>query len=149
MNKKVCFDMDGTIANFYGVENWLEMLRAKDETPYAIAEPLVNMSRLARAIHKAQSNGIEVYVISALSKEPEYEFDLRVIEAKKVWLKKHLPSVEFDKLLFVPYVAIKNDMVADVEHSILFDDELRHREKWQGEAFEPSEIFEVLADLCL
>lgn len=149
MNKKICFDLDGTLADLYGDEKWLEKLRNYNESVYATATPLVNMSRLAKAIHKAQRNNIEVYVISALSKEPQYDFDMRVIQAKKEWLKKHLPSVEFDKLLFVPYVAIKNDMVADVEHSILFDDEVRHRNAWQGEAYEPAEIFNVLADLCL
>ena len=29
----IWFDMDGTIADLYGVEGWLEMLIAKDETP--------------------------------------------------------------------------------------------------------------------
>ena len=29
----IWFDMDGTIANLYGVENWLPMLRAYDPTP--------------------------------------------------------------------------------------------------------------------
>ena len=43
---RINFDMDGTIANLYGVENWLEMLMAEDETPYAIAKPLVNLSLL-------------------------------------------------------------------------------------------------------
>ena len=33
MNKTLVFDMDGTIADLYGVEGWLEMLRAEDETP--------------------------------------------------------------------------------------------------------------------
>ena len=27
---RICFDMDGTIANLYGVENWLEYLIAED-----------------------------------------------------------------------------------------------------------------------
>lgn len=31
----VCFDMDGTIADFFGVEGWLEMLHNEDTTPYA------------------------------------------------------------------------------------------------------------------
>ena len=43
----IWFDMDGTIANLYGVENWLPMLRAYDPTPYANAVPLLRLSRLA------------------------------------------------------------------------------------------------------
>ena len=30
---KIWFYMEGTIADLYGVENWLEMLIAHDETP--------------------------------------------------------------------------------------------------------------------
>ena len=53
---KIWFDMDGTIADLYGVENWLEMLIAHDETPYAIAKPIVNLSVLARLMNKVQRN---------------------------------------------------------------------------------------------
>ena len=57
---KIWFDMDGTIADLYGVEGWLEMLMNEDATPYAIAKPLVNLSALARLMHKAQRNGFEI-----------------------------------------------------------------------------------------
>lgn len=30
---RICFDMDGTIANLYGVENWLDYLINKDTYP--------------------------------------------------------------------------------------------------------------------
>ena len=36
--KMICFDMDGTIADLYAVENWLPMLRAFDPTPYEVAD---------------------------------------------------------------------------------------------------------------
>ena len=37
MIKEIVFDMDGTIADLYGVENWLPKLRAYDPTPYQTA----------------------------------------------------------------------------------------------------------------
>ena len=46
MSKRIVFDMDGTIANFYGVENWLECLKNSDTTPYEKAEPLYNTNEL-------------------------------------------------------------------------------------------------------
>ena len=52
MRKTLVFDMDGTIADLYGVENWLPMLRAEDPLPYEIAEPIYNMTWLA-SIFKA------------------------------------------------------------------------------------------------
>ena len=41
--KEIWLDMDGTIVDLYGVDNWLEYIKAEDEKPYKIAKPLVNM----------------------------------------------------------------------------------------------------------
>lgn len=38
--KTIYFDMDGTIANLYGVDNWLPRLRSEDATPYEEACPM-------------------------------------------------------------------------------------------------------------
>ena len=65
--------MDGTIANLYAVENWLNMLRAYDPTPYAQAEPMLNMSAFARLLHKAQRLGYEIVVLSWLAKNSTAE----------------------------------------------------------------------------
>ena len=50
--KTIWFDMDGTIANLYGVDNWLDKLIAEDATPYAEAKPLLNMSQLAKEMNR-------------------------------------------------------------------------------------------------
>jgi len=65
---KIWFDMDGTIADLYGVNGWLEMLIAEDTTPYAIARPLVNLSQLARKLNTLQRAGYEIGIISWGSK---------------------------------------------------------------------------------
>lgn len=78
MKRKICFDMDGTIANLYAVENWLNMLRAYDPTPYAQAEPMLNMSAFARLLHKAQRLGYEIVIISWLSKTSNMIYDMAV-----------------------------------------------------------------------
>ena len=33
-NRTIVFDMDGTIADFYGVDGWLDYLKAENTTPY-------------------------------------------------------------------------------------------------------------------
>ena len=48
LNITINFDMDGTIADLYGIENWLEMLIAEDNTPSAEGLPLLRLSSLAR-----------------------------------------------------------------------------------------------------
>lgn len=139
---KIWFDMDGTIADLYGVDGWLEMLRAFDPTPYATAKPLVNLSALARLIHKVQRNGFEVCIVSALSKTSTADYDEKVKTAKLGWLKKHLASVHFDEIRFVPYTFTKNDVNSG--NDILFDDEERHLTAWTGKAIHASAIFETL-----
>ena len=36
--RTIYFDMDGTIANLYGVDGWLDMIINRDATPYKVAE---------------------------------------------------------------------------------------------------------------
>ncbi len=139
---KIWFDMDGTIADLYGVEGWLEMLIAQDETPYAVARPLVNLSALARLMHKAQRMGFEICIVSALAKNSTADYDEKVKTAKLGWLKKHLASVKFDEIRFVPYTFVKNDVNSG--NDILFDDEERHLSAWTGTAIPAREILPTL-----
>ena len=139
---KIWFDMDGTIADLYGVENWLEMLITHDETPYAIAKPIVNLSVLARLMNKVQRKGFEICIVSALAKDSTAEYDERVRNAKIKWLANHLKSVHFDEIRFVPYWYTKNDVNTGVD--VLFDDEERHLEKWTGTAVHASKMIETL-----
>lgn len=139
---KIWFDMDGTIADLYGVDNWLEMLMAHDETPYAIAKPIVNLSILARLMNKVQRKGFEICIVSALAKDSTAEYDERVRNAKIKWLANHLKSVHFDEIRFVPYWYTKNDVNTGAD--VLFDDEERHLEKWTGTAVHASKMIETL-----
>ena len=142
--KIINFDMDGTIANLYGVTNWLDYLIAKDETPYAIAKPLVNMNVLARLLNKLQNKGYEINIISWLSKNSNSEYDEKVTKAKKNWLKKHLKSVKFDNVYIVPYGTPKHE----IANGILFDDEERNRTAWNGVAYDVDNIIGVLKGLA-
>ena len=146
MKKMVWFDMDGTIANLYAVEGWLSMLRASDATPYIEAEVMLNMSLLARYLNKLQKLGYGIGIISWLSKSPTPEYDELVTSAKLGWLSKHLASVTFDEIHIVSYGTPKQDFM-ETDDDILFDDEAPNRENWDGEAYEPDEIMEVLKEL--
>lgn len=134
------FDMDGTIADLYGVENWLEYLINEDTKPYAEAKPLVRLSALARLLNKLQKNGHEINVISWLSKSGSDDYNARVTEAKKVWLKKYLPSVHWNNIKIVAYGTPKETL----GNGILFDDEEKNRNNWNGIAYDVNNILEVL-----
>lgn len=140
MTRQINFDMDGTLANFYGVDGWLQYLINKDATPYAMAKPLFNFSALARRLNALQKKGYEICVISWLAKNSTDDFDARVTEVKKEWLKKHLPSVKWDKITIVPYGTPKSTC----GEGILFDDEEPNRTEWKGTAYNVENILEVL-----
>lgn len=140
------FDMDGTIFDLYGVDGWLDDLINSNPRPYEIAKPLVNFSRLAKAINKARRNGNKVSIISWLSKNSTEAYDEAVTIAKINAIRKHFPSVWFDEVYIIPYGTPKSSVA---EYGILFDDEERNLNEWvnsgMGEAFTPDKIFEVLA----
>ena len=62
--RTIWFDMDGTIADLYGVENWLPKLRSSDPSPYAEAKPMLNFSLFARYLNKLQVKGYKIGIIS-------------------------------------------------------------------------------------
>lgn len=146
MKNTIWFDMDGTIANLYGVENWLSMLIVYDPTPYKLAAPLVNMNTLARKLNKLQRAGYKIGIISWLSKFSTPEYDKAVTMAKLSWLHKHLRSVNWDAINIVAYGHNKWDVCGE---GILFDDEKSNRDCWGGEAFHPDEMMEVLSNLTV
>ena len=146
MERKICFDLDGTLANLYAVEGWLDMLRGCDPTPYKVAEPMLNMSAFARLLHKAQRLGYEIVVLSWLAKNSTAEYDNAVTIAKLEWLKIHLPSVEWNEIHIVPYGTPKQ-MFCKNPLDVLFDDEEHNRNNWTGRAYDVQNIMEILREI--
>jgi hypothetical protein len=137
---RINFDMDGTIANLYGVKGWLEDITNKSARPYKEAKPLVNLSSLARVLNRLQKNGYEIAVISWLAKNSNAEYDEKVTKAKMEWLENHLPSVKWDKISIVAYGTPKSTC----GKGILFDDEEPNRKEWNGIAYDVNDIIGTL-----
>lgn len=146
MNITINFDMDGTIADLYGVENWLEYLTAGDTFPYANAKPLLHLSALARKLNALQKNGYNLAVISWLSKSGTVEYNEAVTEVKMAWLRKHLPSVNWNEIHIVPYGTPKQNF-CNSPLDILFDDEEHNRNNWTGRAYGVENILEILREI--
>lgn len=140
MKKMLCFDMDGTIADLYGVNGWVYDLRHEISTPYEIAKPLWDMDKLRAVLLELSARGWEVRIISWLSKDSSEEYKNKVRTAKKEWLDKY--NFPYEKLHFVAYGATKADSVRRyAETAILFDDNAKVRNGWHlGEAVNPAEI---------
>lgn len=139
----IYFDMDGTIADLYGVENWLEDLLHEDVRPYREARPLVDMRVLARQLNRLIRAGYSINIISWTSRNGSDSYNEEVRRAKIRWLAKHLRSVQFDNIEVIPYGTPKELYGS----GILFDDEEKNREAWGEGAYTEKEIFEILKKL--
>lgn len=138
---QIWFDMDGTIADLYGVADWLPKLIASDPSPYREAKPLLRMATLARTLNRLVRDGHEVNIISWTSKDSTAEYAEAVAEAKREWLASHLPSVHFKKIEIVAYGTPKHQG----RDGILFDDEEKNRKEWGKGAYDATRILEILA----
>lgn len=142
----IYFDMDGTIANFYGVENWLEYLQEENTFPYDNAETLLHFATLARMLNKIQKKGFHLGICSWLAKDSSLDYEIAVTYSKLKWIEKHLPSVSFDEIRIIKYGTPKHEICSD--YGFLFDDEEKNRKEWErsgkGLAFNEKEIFKIL-----
>lgn len=139
MEKILNFDMNGTLADFYGVDGWLDSLHKRSTRPYRIAKPMHDMRTLCRRLNRLQKHGYKLNIISWLSKDSTNDFDWDTALAKRAWLKKHMPSVKWDNINIVPYGTPKYTLGT----GILFDDECGNRNDWEnnsGKAYDTNEL---------
>ena len=140
MEKVIYFDMDGTIANLYGVENWLGELRSYNPRPYAKAEPMWNMARLGLILEAMKLSGWTIGVITWLSKDSTAEYDRAVRAAKREWLREYGLLHVMDEIHMVKYGTPKHT-TANLRHGVLVDDNQAVREAWEnygGDTIDPT-----------
>ena len=133
--KRVWFDMDGTIADLYSVNGWLADLEAENVRPYVEAKPLVNVAVVTSLVKEIVKKGYRVCVVTWGSKHASADYNKRVCEAKKAWLYKTFPEIEWEQIVFYPYGTNKN-AVNDREERKL-EKEQRNPQDTQGQAFSP------------
>lgn len=140
MKQMIWFDMDGTIADLYGVEGWLEDIKDERTDAYRDAKPMLNLQALARVLNRLEKAGYEIGVVSWLAKGARADYDEKVRETKKTWLAEHLASVKFARVDIIKYGEPKQNG----RDGILFDDEEPNRKAWNGQAYDVNEIINVL-----
>ena len=127
--KMLVFDMDGTIADLYGVNNWLTDLQNENTRPYDEAVPLYNMVELVEILHKIRANGWLICVTTWLAKDATKEYNKAVTEAKKAWLAKY--DFPYDEIHCVKYGTTKANCTRKKGgFQILIDDNKKVRDGW-------------------
>jgi len=146
--RKIYFDMDGTIADLYGQENWLDRLIAEEPELYLNAKPLVDLGLLRNKIEQLQEKGVEVEIITWLAKGTSNNHHTMVTEEKLEWLDN--TGIEFNDIHIVQYGTEKHNVPVSIENSILFDDNAEVREDWErngGIAFDEKSILAKLNEM--
>lgn len=129
-DKWIWFDMDGTIADLYGVDGWLEDLIAHNTRPYAQAKDIYNVLDLLEIMIALKEKGFKLGVISWGSKENNKEYDKAVEIVKKAWLYDRLMDAFLDEIIVTPYGVRKADTCRKFGYGILVDDEKQNRDAW-------------------
>lgn len=138
--KVICFDMDGTIADLYGVPNWLEKLENEDVSPYEEAKPIYDMEALNWILDLLIDKGWEVCVISWLAKSASDKYKAAIRKAKQEWLISYNFPVK--RCHFVAYGTTKANCVRKWTDgsAVLVDDNARVRNGWHlGETIDPTD----------
>ena len=130
MERTLVFDMDGTIANLYEVEGWLNDLRSFNPRPYIVAQPMYDMEVLATVLNLFRAKGWKVAITSWLSKDSTKEYDEMDRKAKREWLERY--DFPFDEIHLVKYGTTKaNCTRKNGGFQILVDDNEKVRKGWR------------------
>jgi hypothetical protein len=129
MNKTIVFDMDGTIANFYGVDNWLNDIRNENTRPYDVAEPIYDMDVLNAILLALKSQGWRIAITTWLAMNSSVEFENATRRAKLNWLAKY--DFPYDEIHLIRYGRTKADATRkNGGYQILVDDNAKIRQGW-------------------
>ena len=129
MTKMLVFDMDGTIADLYGVDGWLDDLRAERTRPYENAKPMYDMNELTELLNRLRTLGWLVCVTTWLAKDATKEYNKAVTKANKNWLAKY--NFPYDEIHCVKYGTTKANCTRHkADFQILFDDNKKVRDGW-------------------
>lgn len=150
--KMICFDMDGTIADLYGVKDWLPMLREENPAPYKMACPMWDMEEMRNLLLAIQKRGIQIRIVTWLSMDSSEKYKMETRQAKREWLDRY--RFPYDNFHGIAYGTRKTKPIkkylAENETAILFDDSEIVRNAWNvGATFNPQteNIIEILKSL--
>lgn len=126
MSNRLFVDLDGTCAQWNAVAEE----RLFEEGYYRNLAPYKNVVAAVNHIVEAHPE-IEVFVLSKYLTESKY-----ALNEKDEWVSEHLPGIDKDHRIFVPYEKDKRDMIPDQlkETDYLLDDYTKNFDNWQPPA---------------
>lgn len=142
-NATIYLDLDGTIADLYGFNDWLTYLQNERTEPYTEAGLLVDGEQLCKFLAAGKAAGVLFGVISWGAKNASKDYQKAIRRAKVAWLKKNNLLEHFCELHIVRYGTPKNS-VAKNRTGVLIDDELQ---RWNVEKLVDADIFRSILNV--
>jgi len=136
-NATIYFDLDGTIADLYGFNGWLDCLQNEQIEPYKQAGLLVDGEQFRNFLAAGKAAGVLFGVISWGAKNASKDYQKAIRRTKVAWLKKNNLLKYFDELHVVKYGTPKN-RAAKNKTGVLIDDELQ---RWNVEKLVTADNF--------
>ena len=120
MTKKITvyLDMDGTIADLYGIENWLDRLHNEDETIFTECAPLITEKELLK---RFPTEKYEIRILSMTPLGATDKYCENVANQKSAWLDRYF--------------------LKGSANAILVDDSAPIRATFRGTALNPADLW--------
>ena len=141
MSKTIWFDMDGTIADFYSIENWLEKILAEDTSPYEECEPLFDKMEMQFLINHLRKNGYNIGVISYAPKNCTQLMLMMTEKAKRDWLVHNFPYADE---IHITYHGIPKSKWMHTVDDVLVDDEIGNIVDWMENGGDAIQSYRML-----
>lgn len=149
-NRTIYFDMDGTLADLYGVpkRNFggspmgvFQRLDNNDARVYAEARPIMANVNLLKELKR---KGYRIGIITAGSRFPpgtppqiQQQMNNDTLNAKRRWLNRY--GIFVDEFKFTPYGVPKINSASD-RQGVLIDDEDKVLRTWPGMAVKANPV---------
>lgn len=132
MSVRIYFDLDGTVYNLYGIENWEPKLRAENPDVFKEGDFIGNHEDFTDICGKLLKKGVQFGVITWLPMQASPEYELECTETKREWVKQYMPFVtEFTAQSYG--VPKQNAIVKRAKTMYLLDDNAEVCEMWRTE----------------
>lgn len=130
MSIKIYFDLDGTVADFYSQENWLEILRSETRGAFENCKPLFEAERFYKIITQLLAKGVQFGVITWLPMQASEEYEEICTAEKRNWCEAYLPFIcEFSAQSYG--IPKQNAIKKHATTEILIDDNAEVGEMWK------------------